>query len=245
MRFTTNVMCVKKNTHVVRISRNRMSRTYDLYCCLVPQCEALRTCCSAFLITTKWWFDKAAKVVPGTTFTKRTCNGCGSLQKRGYAVATSGIALYWECGFRMANAWKWVEKMNMYLDLNLAAFWYIDGFGCYHFCLNIFGLELMIFFWTSLQLSILGLQITVTFGSVLGLQVIVGLQVNTELQLPTRWEPFVAGKMLSRSELTKEIVEPTILSIIAIEIIHLTRYGLLLLLRILRYMWCNHVATWA
>jgi len=83
VRFTTNGMCVKNNTHVPRTSRNRMSTTWDLYCCLVPQCEAVRTCCSALLITTKWCFDQDVKVVPGTTFTKRICNGCGSLQKRG------------------------------------------------------------------------------------------------------------------------------------------------------------------
>ena len=46
-----------------------------------------------------------------------------------------------ECGFRMANRWKWTD-MNMHLDLNLATFEYIDRFGCYHFCLNTFGLEL-------------------------------------------------------------------------------------------------------
>jgi len=82
--------------------------------------------------------------------------------------------------------------------------------------------------------SILGLQITVTFGSVLGLQVPVGLQVNIGLQPPTRWEPFIAVTIQRRPELTKEQVEPTILCIIAIEITHLTRFALLLLLRILR-----------
>ena len=48
------------------------------------------------------------------------------------------------------------EKHVGYLDLawNLATFQYIDGFGCYHFCLTRFGLELMIFFWNSLQLSV-------------------------------------------------------------------------------------------
>jgi len=51
--------------------------------------------------------------------------------------------------------------------------------------------------------------------------------------------------MLRRPEPTKEKVEPTILSIIAIEITRLTRFALVLLLRILRYMWRNHVATWA
>jgi len=77
------------------------------------------------------------------------------------------------------------------------------------------------------------LNFIATFGSVLG------------LQPPTRWEPFVAGTMLRRPELTKETVEPTILSIIATEIKHLTRFTLLLLLRIQRYMWLYHVGTWA
>jgi len=58
-------MWVKKNTHVARTSRNKMSTTRDLYCCLVPQYEALRTCCSALPITTKWCFDQDVKVVPG------------------------------------------------------------------------------------------------------------------------------------------------------------------------------------
>jgi len=42
--------------------------------------------------------------------------------------------------------------MNMCLDLNLATFQYIDGFGWYHFCLTRIRLELMIFFGTSSQL---------------------------------------------------------------------------------------------
>jgi len=49
--------------------------------------------------------------------------------------------------------------------------------------------------------------------------------------------------LLPRSEPTKEKVEPTILSKIAIEIAHLTTFALLLLLRILRYMWRNHIAS--
>ena len=92
--------------------------------------------------------------------------------------------------------------------------------------------------------SILGLQITATLGSVLGLKVTVGLEVNTALQPQTRWQPLVAGTMLRRSEPTKERVEPTIFSIIVIEIRHFTRFVFLLLLRILCYMWRNHVATW-
>ena len=92
--------------------------------------------------------------------------------------------------------------------------------------------------------SVSGLPITVTFGSVLGPQVTVELQVNSWLQSPTRWEPFVAGTMHRRPESTKERVEPTILSLIAVEIRHLTRFALLLQLRFLRYMCLNHVATW-
>ena len=58
VRITTNGMCVKNNTHVTRTSRNEISTTWDLYCCLVPQCEALRTCCSAFPFATKCCFDQ-------------------------------------------------------------------------------------------------------------------------------------------------------------------------------------------
>jgi len=50
--------------------------------------------------------------------------------------------------------------------------------------------------------------------------------------------------MLRRPEPTKERVEPTILSTIAIEITHLTSFALLLLLRILRYRRHNHAPTW-
>jgi len=89
------------------------------------------------------------------------------------------------------------------------------------------------------------LNFIATFGSVLGLQTAAGPQVKSGLQPPTRWEPFVAGTMLRRPEPTKETVEPMSLSIIAIAITHLTRFTLLLLLRIQRYMWRNHVVTWA
>jgi len=46
VRFTTNGMCTKNNTHiyVARTSNNRVISSGDLYCCLLPQCEALRTC---------------------------------------------------------------------------------------------------------------------------------------------------------------------------------------------------------
>ena len=55
----------------------------------------------------------------------------------------------------------------------------------------------------------------------------------------------ISATMLRRPEPTKENVELTIFSIIATDITHLTRFTLLLLLRILHYMWRNHVATCA
>jgi len=101
--------------------------------------------------------------------------------------------------------------------------------------LNRFGLALMIFF----------LNFFATFDSVLGLQATGGLQVSSELQPLRHCEPFVTGTPLCRPEPTKERVKPTILSAIAIEIIHLARFTLLLLLRIQCYMWRNNVVTWA
>jgi len=109
---------------------------------------------------------------------------------------------------------------------------------------NWFGIDDFLLNFFATFVSVFGLQITVTFGSVLGLQVAVGLQVNTGLQPPTRREPCVAGSMLCRPETTKGRVEPTILSKITIEITHLTRFALLLLLQIQRYMRLYHVATW-
>ena len=108
VRFAMNGMCVMNSIRVARTSRNKISTTWDLYCCLVPQCEGLRTCCSAFPIafystveqtkiafpiTTKWCFDQDVKMVPGTNFTKRPCNRCGLLKKRGMLLQPLG----WRC----------------------------------------------------------------------------------------------------------------------------------------------------
>jgi len=101
VRFTTNGMCMMNNNHVALTSRNKMITTWDLHCCLVQQREALRTCCSAIPITTKWCFDQDVKVVSGATVTKRTCNRCASLQKRGDVVGT--FQLDWKCDFHMLN----------------------------------------------------------------------------------------------------------------------------------------------
>ena len=55
VRFTTNGMCAKSNTqiYVTWTSDNRVISSGDLYYCLLPHCEALRTCHSSFLITTQ------------------------------------------------------------------------------------------------------------------------------------------------------------------------------------------------
>ena len=52
--FTTNGMCVKNNTiiSVARASNSKRDCEHDLYCCLLPWCEALRTCRSGFPIAT-------------------------------------------------------------------------------------------------------------------------------------------------------------------------------------------------
>jgi len=49
----------------------RVISSGDLYCCLLPQYEALRTCRLGFLIATKWYCDQAVKAMPSETFTKK------------------------------------------------------------------------------------------------------------------------------------------------------------------------------
>ena len=41
--------------HVARTSNNRVIVAVELYCCLLPQCEALRICRSGFPIATQLW----------------------------------------------------------------------------------------------------------------------------------------------------------------------------------------------
>jgi len=163
--------------------------------------------------------------------------------------ATSRLALHWKCGFRMPITYTKMTRDEHVLgfkscDISIYLWiWMLSNLlkqiwiaiDC--FLLNFFATFV----------SILRLQITATFGSVLRLQVTGGLQVNNGQKPLTRCEPFVTGTMLRRPEPTKKRVEPTILSIIAIEIRHLTRFALLLLLQILHCMWRNHVATraWA
>jgi len=76
-------------------SKNRVSTECDLYCCLLPQCGALHTCCSSLPIATMWGCDQDAKVVPAATFTIWTCDRLSSLWKGGDVVATFLLALHW------------------------------------------------------------------------------------------------------------------------------------------------------
>ena len=50
----------QQDIHVARTSNNRVISiaAHDFYCCLLPQCEALRTCRSGFPIATKWCCDR-------------------------------------------------------------------------------------------------------------------------------------------------------------------------------------------
>jgi len=51
------IECAHTHIYVVRTSNNRVIMACDLYCCLLAQCEALRTCCLGFLIATVQWYD--------------------------------------------------------------------------------------------------------------------------------------------------------------------------------------------
>ena len=55
VRFTMNRMCAKSNTQIymARTSNSRVISSGDLCCCLLLQCEDLRTCCSSFSIATQ------------------------------------------------------------------------------------------------------------------------------------------------------------------------------------------------
>jgi len=118
----------------------------------------------------------------------------------------------------------------MYLDLelNLATFEYIDGFGNYHFCLNGFGLELMISFWTSSQLSVQfwGCRLTVDCSH---------RYAGTHFFRHTVASPW-AYQRKSRTNDPEHNSNWDYST-------HLTRFALLLP-RIQRYMWRrNHIAT--
>ena len=81
------------HTYVARTSRNRMSTTCDLYCCLLPQCKTLRTCCSDFPIATKLDCNQDVKVVPGATLKKEHAIGTVHCKKEGMLFAMPQLAV--------------------------------------------------------------------------------------------------------------------------------------------------------
>jgi len=60
-----NVREEQHHMYVVRTSNNRVISSGELYCCLLPQCEALRTCLSGFpLQQHHWLYQIFESVVP-------------------------------------------------------------------------------------------------------------------------------------------------------------------------------------
>ena len=82
--FTTNGMCAKNKNMYVWCEQAiiREIVTHDLYCCLLPRCETLRTCHLGFPIATEWCCDQDVQVVLSSAFTQRTCDRCGSCARR-------------------------------------------------------------------------------------------------------------------------------------------------------------------
>jgi len=56
---------------VARTSNNRVISSGDLYCCLLPRCEALHICHSGFPIATKWCCYQEVEVMPSSAFTQK------------------------------------------------------------------------------------------------------------------------------------------------------------------------------
>ena len=88
-----NVREEKHHIYVAQTSNDKVISSGDLYCCLLPQWEALCTCRLSFLTATKWCCDQDVKVVPDAAFTQRMCNRCGWLYKGGDVFATCLVVL--------------------------------------------------------------------------------------------------------------------------------------------------------
>ena len=89
VRFTTNGMCVMNNTRVARTNKIKLARRGIF---IVPWYHSAKVCALAALpfqsqqsgaLNHNKVVHQHVKMVPGTTFTKRTCNRCGLLKKRG------------------------------------------------------------------------------------------------------------------------------------------------------------------
>ena len=94
MWFTTNGMCVKNKTIIyeARASNSKRDCEHDLYCCLLPQCEALCTCCSGFPIATVIillppdWESELQKITNESVHT-------GARNVHDYLLATDSVLL--------------------------------------------------------------------------------------------------------------------------------------------------------
>ena len=80
---------------MARTSNNRVIVACDPYCCLLPQCEALHTCCSGFRITTKMVLWPGCEDHARCRLYKKNMGSVQSVVKRrGYCCNLSaGIAL--------------------------------------------------------------------------------------------------------------------------------------------------------
>jgi len=91
--------------------------THDLYCCLLPPCEALHTCHSGFPITSKWCCDQDVKVMPSSAFTQRTCDRGGCCKKEGMLLQP----LRWCCVDCMIHHKRDVHKEQKYVCVKRAS----------------------------------------------------------------------------------------------------------------------------
>jgi len=80
---------------LVSFTLTHFKRSIPISCCLLPQCELLRTSCSAFPTTTQRRCDqwRWCQVQPLQKMSDR----CSLLQKGGDVVATSQLVLHWKC----------------------------------------------------------------------------------------------------------------------------------------------------
>ena len=179
-------------TRVARTNRNKINTTWDPYSCLCYSVKAYALAALPFqsqqsgALTSMWrWCQiqpsQNERAIDAVCWKNEEC--CCNL--------SVGVAL--KVWFSHAQHMKMTryEHLLGFKPYDTSIYWLIwklwflfkhNWFPIDDFLLNFFA----------------------TFGSVLGLQVTVRLQVNTGLQPPTRWEPFVAGTMLCRPEPTKE-----------------------------------------
>ena len=131
--FVMNGMYMKNNTiiYVARASNSERDCEHNLFCCLLPWCDAWRTCHSGFPIVTKWCSDQDGEVVLSSAFTQRMCDRCDSLQKGGDVVATSPVVLRLLCdSLRTGCAWRITPLLYIVWASNSKRDWKHDLYCC-------------------------------------------------------------------------------------------------------------------